>query len=83
MLVYVPLALVVINSFNVDRTFTWPPPSLTTKWWDAAWHSKGARSALWTSVEVALAATAIALVLGWPGWPCDRPGSSGATWSPW
>src|SRR6478609_3035236 len=63
-LVYVPLALVVVNSFNVDRTFTWPPPSLTTKWWDAAFHSKGARSALWTSVEVALAATAVSLVLG-------------------
>ena len=62
--VYTPLALVVINSFNVDRTFTWPPPDLTLHWWDAAWHSKGARSALWTSVEVALAATAISLVLG-------------------
>ena len=62
--VYTPLVLVVINSFNVDRTFTWPPPGLTLHWWDAAWHSKGARSALWTSVEVALAATAIALVLG-------------------
>src|SRR6476469_8972217 len=62
--VYTPLALVVLNSFNVDRTFAWPPPDLTMKWWDAAWHSKAARSALWTSVEVALAATAVALVLG-------------------
>src|SRR6478672_9204867 len=64
LVVYTPLALVVLNSFNVDRTFTWPPPDLTLKWWDAAFHSKGARSALWTSVEVALAATAVALVLG-------------------
>jgi putative spermidine/putrescine transport system permease protein len=62
--VYTPLALVVLNSFNVDRTFAWPPPDLTLHWWDAAWHSKGARSALWTSVEVALAATAVSLVLG-------------------
>ena len=63
-LVYIPLVLVVVNSFNVDRTFTWPPPDLTTEWWKAAWHSQGARSALWTSVEVALAATAVSLVLG-------------------
>src|SRR4051794_37557680 len=62
--VYTPLALVVVNSFNVSKTFTWPPPDLTTKWWDAALHSSGARAALWTSVEVALAATAFALVLG-------------------
>ena len=25
LVVYVPLALVVVNSFSVDRTFTWPP----------------------------------------------------------
>jgi putative spermidine/putrescine transport system permease protein len=62
--VYVPLALVVVNSFNVDRTFTWPPSGLTTRWWSAAFHSSGARHALLTSLEVALLATAIALVLG-------------------
>ena len=62
--VYTPLALVVLNSFNVDRTFTWPPPDLTLEWWRAAWHSQGARTALRTSVEVALAATAFSLVLG-------------------
>jgi putative spermidine/putrescine transport system permease protein len=62
--VYVPLALVLINSFNVDRTFTWPPRELTLHWWKVAAHSDGARHALLVSVEVALLATAIALVLG-------------------
>jgi putative spermidine/putrescine transport system permease protein len=62
--VYTPLVLVMINSFNADRTFTWPPKDLTLHWWDVAAHSQGARSALWTSVEVALAATAFSLVLG-------------------
>jgi putative spermidine/putrescine transport system permease protein len=62
--VYVPLALVVINSFNVDRTFTWPPPGYTTKWWKLAFHSEGARHALLTSIEVAILATMVALVLG-------------------
>jgi putative spermidine/putrescine transport system permease protein len=62
--VYVPLALVVLNSFNVDRTFTWPPPGLTFHWWKLAVHSSGARHALLVSIEVALLATAIALALG-------------------
>jgi putative spermidine/putrescine transport system permease protein len=62
--VYVPLALVVINSFNVDRTFTWPPSGLTLHWWKVAAHSSGARHALLLSVEVALLATAVALLLG-------------------
>jgi putative spermidine/putrescine transport system permease protein len=34
--VYTPLALVVINSFNVDRTFTWPPSGFTLHWWKVA-----------------------------------------------
>jgi putative spermidine/putrescine transport system permease protein len=62
--VYVPLALVVVNSFNIDRTFTWPPRGLTFHWWKVAAHSDGARHALLVSVEVALLATAIALLLG-------------------
>jgi putative spermidine/putrescine transport system permease protein len=61
---YVPLALVLLNSFNADRTFAWPPPSLTTRWWATAWDNEGARNALWTSVQAGLGATAIALVLG-------------------
>jgi putative spermidine/putrescine transport system permease protein len=63
-IVYVPLLLVLVNSFNVDRTFTWPPSGLTLHWWNVAAHSTGARRALLTSVEVALLATAVALVLG-------------------
>jgi putative spermidine/putrescine transport system permease protein len=62
--IYVPLLLVLLNSFNTSKTFAWPPPGYTTEWWQLAWHSEGARSALWTSVRVALAATVIALVLG-------------------
>ncbi len=62
--IYVPLVIVLINSFNRDRTFAWPPPGWTTEWWVRAGHSAGARSALWTSVKAGLGATAIALVLG-------------------
>jgi putative spermidine/putrescine transport system permease protein len=63
-IVYTPLVLVLVNSFNVDRTFTWPPPGYTLHWWDVAFHSRGARDALLTSIEVALLATAVALTLG-------------------
>jgi putative spermidine/putrescine transport system permease protein len=62
--IYVPLAIVLINSFNGDRTFAWPPPSWTAEWWSRAWNNAGARSALWTSVKAGLAATSVALVLG-------------------
>ncbi|WP_214317921.1 ABC transporter permease [Nonomuraea sediminis] len=63
-MVYVPLVIVVLNSFNADRTFAWPPQALTVRWWEAAWNSSGVRDALVTSVQAALGATAIALVLG-------------------
>ena len=62
--VYVPLGLVLVNSFNTDRTFAWPPSGFTLHWWKLAAQSKGARDALLVSIEVALLATAIALVLG-------------------
>jgi putative spermidine/putrescine transport system permease protein len=62
--IYVPLALVVINSFNVNKTFAWPPRDLTLEWWKRAAESQGALDALWVSVRVGLAATVIALVLG-------------------
>ncbi|MFI5892960.1 ABC transporter permease [Actinoplanes sp. NPDC051513] len=62
--IYVPLMLVLVNSFNGDRTFAWPPHDFTTRWWSAAWNNTGAREALLTSIKAGLGATAIALVLG-------------------
>ncbi|MGW1256667.1 ABC transporter permease [Streptomyces sp. NPDC002513] len=62
--IYVPLALVLVNSFNPDRSASWPPPGWTVHWWSVAWENTGARSALWVSVKAGLGATAIALVLG-------------------
>jgi putative spermidine/putrescine transport system permease protein len=62
--IYFPLLLVLLNSFNADTTFGWPPSSLTVEWWQRVVSNEGALSALWTSVRAGLAATAIALVLG-------------------
>ena len=62
--IYTPLLLVVVNSFNTSQTFSWPPDGFTTQWWQAAWESESARSAIWVSVQVAVVATLVALVLG-------------------
>ena len=63
-LIYLPLVVVLISSFNTDRTFGWPPSGLTFGWWTRTFHNSGAREALATSVKAGLGATAVALVLG-------------------
>lgn len=62
--VYVPLLLVLVNSFNRSATFAFPPTGFTTGWWSAAFANPGVREALRTSLLAATAATAISLVLG-------------------
>ncbi|AEW99149.1 ABC transporter permease [Streptantibioticus cattleyicolor] len=62
--VYLPLLLVLVDSFDADRSFGWPPSGLTGRWWVRALHSEGAREALLTSVRAGLGATGVALVLG-------------------
>jgi putative spermidine/putrescine transport system permease protein len=62
--IYVPLALVLLNSFSASATFAWPPPGLTLRWWQVAASNEGVRVAVVTSVQVALLATAVAVVLG-------------------
>ena len=64
LVIYVPLAVVLVNSFNSSRTFSWPPTSFTTHWWSLAAASEGARSALRTSVLAGVGATTVALLLG-------------------
>jgi len=62
--IYVPILVVVANSFSTSSTLTWPPPGFTTEWWTRALTNEGALAAISTSVIVALASTAIALLLG-------------------
>lgn len=61
---YVPLGLIVANSFNTARVPSWPLRGLTLDWWSVAASSAPIRAALLNSVVVGLGATAIALVLG-------------------
>jgi len=62
--IYVPLLVVAVSSFNGDSTFGWPPSDLTLHWWKVAATNQGARDAILTSVEVGLIATAVSLLLG-------------------
>jgi putative spermidine/putrescine transport system permease protein len=63
-LVYVPLFVVLVNSFSTSTSLTWPPPGFTLEWWGRAFQSAGAMEAVLTSVQVAVVATLISLVLG-------------------
>jgi putative spermidine/putrescine transport system permease protein len=62
--IYIPLTVVVINSFNSSRTFSWPPSEFTTKWWAKALENTGVREALRWSILAGASATLIALLLG-------------------
>ena len=62
--IYIPLLVILINSFNTSKSLSWPPAGYTTQWWAKAFENEGVREALLTSVILGLAATAIALVLG-------------------
>lgn len=62
--IYLPLLIVLVNSFSTSKTFLWPPPGFTLEWWGRASTNAGALEAVGTSVGVALLATTIALVLG-------------------
>src|SRR5215207_10838957 len=64
LVVYVPLFVVLVNSFSTSTSLTWPPPGLTLEWWVRAFESAGAREAVLTSVQVAIIATVISLALG-------------------
>ena len=60
-----PLAFILLYAFSTDdRSFSFPPPGLTAKWFGVAWERPDVWAALLLSVKVALAGTALALVLG-------------------
>ncbi len=60
-----PFWLIFLYAFNTEEAaYTFPPPGLTLKWIPQALGNPDLLQALLLSVEVALIATAIALVLG-------------------
>lgn len=62
---HLPLLLVALYAFTTEeRSYQFPPPGLTLRWFGVAWARADIWPALWLSLEVALVATVLALVLG-------------------
>ncbi|GEM86867.1 ABC transporter permease [Meiothermus granaticius] len=60
-----PLLIILLYAFTTeDRTYQFPPPGLTLKWFGVAFARQDMWAALGLSLRVALVATAVALVLG-------------------
>ena len=63
-LLYLPLLLVFILSFNSASSLVWPPKGFTTSWWTSFLDVESARAALFTSTKIAFVAMLVALLLG-------------------
>ncbi len=61
---YAPLVILALYAFNKGITRRWPPDLWTTRWFSAAWHDPDLRPALAGSVQAAIGATLVALILG-------------------
>ena len=62
--IYLPLGVVLINSFNASKNMSWPPKNFTLHWWQVAAQNSSMLSALSTSIMVATASAIVALLLG-------------------
>lgn len=62
---HVPLAIILLYAFSAEeKSFVFPPPGLTTKWFAVAFHRDDIRAALSLSLQVATVSTLLAMVLG-------------------
>jgi len=62
---HVPLLLIFVYAFTTEeKSYQFPPPGFTTKWFAVVWERQDIWNAMWLSVKVASVATLIALVLG-------------------
>jgi len=62
---HLPLALILLYAFTTeDKSYQFPPPGFTLRWFAVAWERQDIWDAIGLSVRVALTSTAIALVLG-------------------
>ena len=61
---FTPIVLIFVYAFNTSNIQSWPIPGFTTKWFTSTWEDGDIRRALGLSLQVGLAATVLALVLG-------------------
>ena len=62
---HLPLLFIIIYAFTTEeRSFQFPPPGYTLKWFGVAWNRPDVWSSLALSIQVAVVSTVLALVLG-------------------
>jgi putative spermidine/putrescine transport system permease protein len=62
---HVPMGLILLYAFTTEeRSYQFPPPGYTLKWFAVVWERQDIWDAMWLSVKVASVSTAMALVLG-------------------
>ncbi len=62
---HLPILLIFVYAFTTEeKSYQWPPPDLTLKWFGVAWERSDVWEALTLSLKVAGISTLIALVLG-------------------
>jgi putative spermidine/putrescine transport system permease protein len=62
---HVPLFFIVLYAFSVEeKSFVFPLPGLTLKWFAVAWAREDIRAALALSLQVAAMSTFVAMILG-------------------
>src|SRR5215510_9709764 len=62
---HIPVLVIILYAFTTeDRTYQFPPPGLTLRWFSAAFERTDIWQSLTLSLSVAACATAIALILG-------------------
>ncbi|MCB9957210.1 MAG: ABC transporter permease [Rhodospirillaceae bacterium] len=62
---HLPILLIFAYAFTTEeRSYQWPPPGLTLRWFEVTWNRPDVWAALELSLVTAATATAIAIVLG-------------------
>ena len=61
---YIPILTIVLYAFNANRQQTWPITDFTTHWFGDAFANPDIAAALGLTLETAVGATVLALVLG-------------------
>ncbi len=62
---HLPLLLILVYAFTTeDRSYQFPPPGFTLRWFAVAWERQDIWRALGLSVRVAAIATLLAMILG-------------------
>ncbi|MDM7932494.1 ABC transporter permease [Tabrizicola sp.] len=62
---HLPILFIFLYAFTTEeRTYQFPPPGLTTKWFAVAWNRPDIWPPLFLSIKVAAIATVMAMILG-------------------